>query len=206
LIGQLRGILEEKIPPFVLVDVGGIGYEVQLPMSCFYLLPELGQPVSLITHFVVREDAQLLYGFHDKAARSMFRELIKVNGIGPKVALAILSGLNTQQLVNVVARDDLTGLTKIPGVGKKTAERLLVELKDRLKNWQVESPQTPTADAMYHNDQELTLATADPADEACEALVALGYKQAVAERIVKQIYKAGQTSESLIRDALKSMI
>lgn len=206
MIGRLRGILEEKTPPFVLVDVGGVGYEVQLPMSCFYQLPELGQSVSLVTHFVVREDAQLLYGFHDKSARTMFRELIKVNGIGPKVALAILSGLNSQQLVDVVARDDLTGLTKIPGVGKKTAERLLVELKDRLKNWQPDPATVLTENPSDETPPPLEFGVTSPVEEACEALIALGYKPQLAEKVVKQLYQSGQSSEVLIREALKSMI
>lgn len=204
MIGRLRGTLAEKAPPFILLDVAGVGYEVQLPMNCFYRLPDIGESVSIVTHFVVREDAQLLYGFHDQETRSMFRELIKVNGIGPKVALAILSGLNSQQLVAAVSSDDLASLTKVPGVGKKTAERLLVELKDRLKNWDIVSFSSQGNDVV--SEQDILNNGRTPVYEACEALVVLGYKPAVAERVVKQLHQKGQTCESLIREALKSMV
>lgn len=206
-IGQLRGILEQKQPPFILVDVAGVGYELQLPMSSFYQLPEIGEPVKLITHFVVREDAQLLYGFHDEASRRLFRELIKVNGIGPKVALAILSGLDTQQFVQAVGRDDLTSLTKIPGVGKKTAERLLIEMKDRLKNWVTDVSDGPlfeTNESM--SDSQLLTEPTSAREDAIDALVSLGYKPAMAEKTVNKLVTEGKTSEQLIRAALKSMV
>lgn len=206
MIGRLRGILEEKQPPFVLVDVGGVGYELQLPMSSFYQLPEVGEQVTLITHFVVREDAQLLYGFHDHASRSLFRELIKVNGVGPKVALAILSGLNAEEFVRAVNYDDLTSLTKIPGVGKKTAERLLIEMKDRLKNWAIEIPATPTADRMAQLDMAQPEPASSPVDEAIAALESLGYKSAMAEKAIKKIAQGHESSEELIRHALKAMV
>lgn len=205
MIGRLRGILEHKQPPYVLVDVAGIGYELQLPMSCFYQLPEIGQTVTLITHFVVREDAQLLYGFHDETSRRLFRELIKVNGIGPKVALAILSGLNTQQFIQAVNHDDISSLTKIPGVGKKTAERLLVEMKDRLKNWSVE--QTDSLLTLSASAEETLIQEPISAkEEAIEALIALGYKPAMAEKTISRLSSDGLTSEQLIRLALKSMV
>ncbi|MFM2485136.1 Holliday junction branch migration protein RuvA [Celerinatantimonas yamalensis] len=207
MIGRLRGILEEKQPPFVLVDVAGVGYELQLPMSCFYQLPEIGQTVTLITHFVVREDAQLLYGFHDDASRRLFRELIKVNGIGPKVALAILSGLNTHEFIQAITQDDISRLTKVPGVGKKTAERLLVEMKDRLKAWTVNEPNhLLTESALLNPDYGQIPETTDPKEEAIAALVSLGYKQLMAEKIISKLATDGQSSEALIRAALKSMV
>lgn len=133
MIGRLRGIILEKQPPLVLLETNGVGYEVHMPMTCFYELPELGQEAIVFTQFVVREDAQLLYGFNDKQERALFRELIKVNGVGPKLALAILSGMSAQQFVSAVEREEITTLIKLPGVGKKTAERLVVEMKDRFK-------------------------------------------------------------------------
>lgn len=119
MIGRLRGNILEKQPPLVLLEANGVGYEVHMPMTCFYELPELGQEAIVFTHFVVREDAQLLYGFNDKQERALFRELIKVNGVGPKLALAILSGMSAQQFVSAVEREEITALVKLPGVGKK---------------------------------------------------------------------------------------
>ncbi|MFM2478293.1 Holliday junction branch migration protein RuvA [Celerinatantimonas sp. MCCC 1A17872] len=206
MIGRLRGILEHKQPPYVLVDVAGVGYELQLPMSCFYQLPEIGQTVTLITHFVVREDAQLLYGFHDEASRRLFRELIKVNGIGPKVALAILSGLNTQQFIQAINHDDISALTKLPGVGKKTAERLLVEMKDRLKNWSTEPSDDLSMTTSASSEQSLLQEPVSAKEEAIEALIALGYKPAMAEKTIGRLSSDGLTSEQLIRSALKSMV
>ncbi|WP_432453240.1 MULTISPECIES: Holliday junction branch migration protein RuvA [unclassified Agarivorans] len=206
MIATIKGILEEKVPPFVLVDVAGVGYEIQLPMNCFYQLPELGEPVRLLTHFIVREDAQLLYGFHDKSSRALFRELIKVNGIGPKVALAILSGLSCEQFVYAVKHEDLSSLVKVPGIGKKTAERLLVEMKDRLKNWHAEPPATPLSDGITANgDLPLSPAT-DPKEEAVAALESLGYKGVQAEKLVKLVWQSGMSSEQLIREALKAAL
>ena len=133
MIGRLRGIILEKQPPLVLLETAGVGYEVHMPMTCFYELPEAGQEAIVFTHFVVREDAQLLYGFNNKQERTLFKELIKTNGVGPKLALAILSGMSAQQFVNAVEREEVASLVKLPGIGKKTAERLIVEMKDRFK-------------------------------------------------------------------------
>ena len=133
MIGRLRGIILEKQPPLVLLETGGVGYEVHLPMTCFYELPDVGKEAIIFTHFIVREDAQLLYGFNNKQERTLFKELIKTNGVGPKLALAILSGMSAQQFVNAVEREELAALVKLPGIGKKTAERLIVEMKDRFK-------------------------------------------------------------------------
>ncbi|MGY5453445.1 Holliday junction branch migration protein RuvA [Agarivorans sp. MS3-6] len=206
MIATIKGILEDKAPPFVLIDVAGVGYEIQLPMSCFYQLPELGESVRLLTHFIVREDAQLLYGFHDNQSRSLFKELIKVNGIGPKVALAILSGLSCEQFVFAVKHEDLSSLVKVPGIGKKTAERLLVEMKDRLKNWNVELPATPISDTINANGDLPLRPTVDPKEEAIAALESLGYKIVQAEKLVKQVWIANMTSEQLIREALKAAL
>lgn len=207
MIGRLRGILIEKQPPEVVLDVSGVGYEIQLPMSSFYPLPELGEEAVIFTHFVVREDAQLLYGFADKHERAMFRELIKVNGVGPKLALAILSGMSANQFVQCIHNDAVSSLVKLPGVGKKTAERLVVEMKDRLKNWVGADLLTPEADKMaFENGLENTFVSGNAVDEAISALVALGYKPASAEKAIKQANKPGMDCEALIRSSLKSML
>lgn len=207
MIGRLRGILLEKQPPEVLLDVSGVGYEVQLPMSSFYSLPELGQEAIIFTQFVVREDAQLLYGFADKHERAMFRELIKVNGVGPKLALAILSGMSANQFVQCIHNDAVSTLVKLPGVGKKTAERLVVEMKDRLKNWTGADLLTPESDKMaFENELGNTFISGNAKDEAISALVALGYKPALAEKAIKQVYQEGMDCEALIRSSLKSMV
>ena len=207
MIGRLRGILQEKQPPEVLLDVSGVGYEIQLPMSSFYPLPELGQEAIIYTHFVVREDAQLLYGFSDKHERAMFRELIKVNGVGPKLALAILSGMSANQFVQCIHNDAVSTLVKLPGVGKKTAERLVVEMKDRLKNWTGADLLTPESDKLaFDNGFENTFISGNAKDEAISALVALGYKPTLAEKSIKQVYQEGMDCEALIRSSLKSMV
>jgi Holliday junction DNA helicase RuvA len=206
MIGRLRGVLLEKQPPEVLLEVSGVGYEIQLPMSSFYPLPDIGNEAIIYTHFVVREDAQLLYGFADKHERAMFRELIKVNGVGPKLALAILSGMSANQFVQCINNDAVSSLVKLPGVGKKTAERLVVEMKDRLKNWTGADLLTPESDRMaFENDIENTFVSGNAKDEAISALVALGYKPALAEKAITQIYQEGMDCETLIRSSLKNM-
>ncbi|MGK0685945.1 Holliday junction branch migration protein RuvA [Serratia marcescens] len=204
MIGRLRGNILEKQPPLVLLEVNGVGYEVHMPMTCFYELPELGQEAIVFTHFVVREDAQLLYGFNDKQERALFRELIKVNGVGPKLALAILSGMSAQQFVSAVEREEITALVKLPGVGKKTAERLVVEMKDRFKGLNGD---------LFNNSSEISLPSAadnapeaDAEAEAVSALVALGYKPQEASRMVSKIAKPGADCETLIRDALRAAL
>lgn len=204
MIGRLRGYILEKQPPLVLLEANGVGYEVHMPMTCFYELPELGQEAIVFTQFVVREDAQLLYGFNDKQERALFRELIKVNGVGPKLALAILSGMSAQQFVSAVEREEITSLIKLPGVGKKTAERLVVEMKDRFKGLNGD---------LFNSSSEITLpATAakaaelDVEAEAASALVALGYKPQEASRMVSKIAKPGADCETLIRDALRAAL
>lgn len=204
MIGRLRGNILEKQPPLVLLEANGVGYEVYMPMTCLYQLPELGQEAIVFTHFVVREDAQLLYGFNDKQERALFRELIKVNGVGPKLALAILSGMSAQQFVSAVEHEEITTLIKLPGVGKKTAERLVVEMKDRFKGLNGDlftnssgSSLPATAVQTADNDTEA---------EAVSALVALGYKPQEASRMVSKIAKSGADCETLIRDALRAAL
>ncbi|MDO2947470.1 Holliday junction branch migration protein RuvA [Aeromonas simiae] len=204
MIGRLRGIVIEKQPPEVLLEVGGVGYEVHMPMSCFYDLPDLGQEARIYTHFVVREDAQLLYGFNHKQERALFRELIKANGVGPKLALAILSGMSASQFVMCVEREDISTLIKLPGVGKKTAERLVVELKDRLAGWVSHDLFTPAAVTLP--EPVNSLREPDASEEAASALVALGYKPAQASQIVGKVAKEGMSVEEIIRDALRSLV
>ncbi len=205
MIGRLRGILIEKQPPELLIEVSGLGYEVQMPMSCFYELPNVGEEAIIYTHFVVREDAQLLYGFNTVKERALFREVIKANGVGPKLGLGILSGMTASQFVSCVEREDISTLVKLPGVGKKTAERLVVEMKDRLKGWgtgDLLTPETDTApmDSIPQNDSK------NVEEEAISALLALGYKPQMASKVISQIAKSGMSSEELIRGALKSMV
>lgn len=202
MIGRLRGIIIEKQPPLVLIEVGGVGYEVHMPMTCFYELPEAGQEAIVFTHFVVREDAQLLYGFNNKQERTLFKELIKTNGVGPKLALAILSGMSAQQFVNAVEREEVGALVKLPGIGKKTAERLIVEMKDRFKGLHGD---------LYASRRLVLTSPASPAtddaeQEAVAALVALGYKPQEASRMVSKIARPDASSETLIREALRAAL
>ena len=210
MIGRLRGTLLEKQPPKILLDVNGVGYEISMPISCFYELPELNEIAVIFTHFVVREDAQLLYGFNTQTERALFREVIKANGVGPKLGLAILSGMTAVQFVDCVSREDISTLVKIPGVGKKTAERLIIEMRDRLKSWTSFDLFTPHADAATRQAFDDAFAkTANhqtPSEDAVSALLALGYKSAQAEKSVKQVAREGMKSEEIIREALRSMI
>ena len=204
MIGRLRGVLAEKQAPDILVDVLGVFYELQVPMSTIYQLPALGQDVVLHTHMVVREDAQLLYGFFSQHERRMFRSLIKVSGVGPKMALAILSGMAVDEFVRTVRVNDIAGLTRMPGIGRKTAERLIVEMKDRLDEWGIASE----ALDLGSDDHEQLPTERQLSQEAETALVALGYKPAEATRIIAKALKADPTltrSDELIRQALRSM-
>ncbi|EMI5489434.1 Holliday junction branch migration protein RuvA [Providencia stuartii] len=205
MIGRLRGIVLEKQPPIVLLELQGVGYEVHMPMTCFYELPEIGQEAIIFTHFVVREDAQLLYGFNDKQERALFKELIKVNGVGPKLALAILSGMSAQQFVSAIEKEAISSLVKLPGIGKKTAERLVVEMKDRFKGLNGD---------LFNQNTDITLpdvnskapSSADIEAEAATALVALGYKPQEASRMVSKVAKPDSDCETLIRDALRAAL
>ncbi|CDG95391.1 Holliday junction helicase, subunit A [Xenorhabdus bovienii str. puntauvense] len=205
MIGRLRGTVLEKQPPLVLLEINGVGYEVHMPMTCFYELPEIGQQAILFTQFIVREDAQLLYGFNDKQERALFRELIKVNGVGPKLALAILSGMSAQQFVTAIEQEAITSLVKLPGVGKKTAERLVVEMKDRFKGLNGD---------LFNQSNDINLpavakqanSNADIEAEAASALVSLGYKLQEASRMVSKVAKPGADCETLIREALRAAL
>jgi len=201
MIGRIKGNIIEKQAPELLLDVNGVGYEIFAPMSTFYRLPSLGETVVLHTHFVVREDAQQLYGFFDKQERALFRTLIKVNGVGPKLALTILSGIEADDFVRSVHQGDSNALVRLPGVGKKTAERLIIEMKDRLKDWQVDGASTASepmvASVVSHN--------AIVAD-AESALIALGYKPVEAAKAIAAVKGEVTSSEELIRAALKAMV
>ncbi|MGB1298042.1 MAG: Holliday junction branch migration protein RuvA [Psychrobium sp.] len=207
MIGRLNGIVAEKQPPLLLLEVSGVGYEVQMPMTSFYQMPEVGESVTIHTHFVVREDAQLLYGFAQKIERELFREIIKANGVGPKLGLAILSGLSAAEFVNLVANNDAASLVKLPGIGLKTAERLIIELKDRLKNFTL-SQQKDLGDLSLPQEAlgSTFVEAVDVEQDAIDALLALGYKQTQASKVVKKVRTPDMSSEDLIKAALKSMI
>lgn len=200
MIGRLRGVLVEKKAPNLLVDVNGVGYEVEAPMSTFYELPKVGEEVTLFTHLAVREDAHLLFGFIKESDRALFRSLIKVSGVGGKMALAILSGMSSRDFVITVKSNDIASLTRIPGVGKKTAERLIIEMRDRLKEL---LPDAATTDTLTSGAND-----AMPPDEikdAVSALIALGFKPPEASRMVSGINTKGLPSEEIIRQALQSV-
>jgi len=201
MIGRLTGILLEKQPPHLLLDVNGVGYELDAPMSTFYQLPMAGENVSLFTHLVVREDAWLLCGFASLAERRMFRDLIKVNGVGAKLALGILSGINADEFARCIQEGDSSSLVRLPGVGKKTAERLIIEMRDRLKDWQSDGL-SASATTNTQSDQ-----VGDPGRDAVSALVALGYKPQEASRMVSRVSNDDiGTSEELIKAALKAAV
>lgn len=197
MIGRLSGTLLEKQPPHLLVDINGVAYEVEAPMTTIYQLPEVGQAVTLYTHLAVRDDAHLLFGFAERAERTLFRTLIKVNGVGAKMALAILSGIGSDEFAQCVNDKNIDRLVKLPGVGKKTAERLVVEMRDKLDG--LESTLKPK-----NTEQEITRNT--PADEAVSALIGLGYKPQEASRFVMAVADDAMSSEEIIREALKMSV
>jgi len=202
MIGRLHGILVEKQPPHLLVDVQGVGYEVQAPMTTFYRLPAAGQEVTLHTHLSITENLHQLFGFIELRDRLLFRTLIKVSGVGPKLAIAILSGMEADDIARCVRDNNVKALTKVPGIGQKTAERLVIELRDRLKNWDL-----PRSDLLAPEGFLVAAATEDHLVEAETALVALGYKPTDASKMIAAAVKlqpAGK-SEDLIRHALRSM-
>ncbi|KPX83738.1 Holliday junction branch migration protein RuvA [Pseudomonas meliae] len=201
MIGRLRGSLAEKQPPHLVLDVNGVGYELEVPMTTLYRLPHVGETVTLHTHLVVREDAHLLYGFYEKRERELFRELIRLNGVGPKLALALMSGLEVDELVRCVQAQDTSALTRIPGVGKKTAERLLVELKDRFKAWE----SLPGTFTLVSNGPNQAEPVASAESDAVSALISLGYKPQEASKAVSAIKEKDLSSAYLIRRALKGM-
>lgn len=199
MIGRLRGELVIKQPPYLLVDVNGVGYELEAPMSTFYNLPQ-GETVSLFTHLAIREDAHVLYGFFSDSERTLFRALLRISGVGAKMALSILSGMSAEEFACSVQNNDTATLVRLPGIGKKTAERLIVEMRDRIGKLSLPGGVfSPSAAA------ESAAAMASPQGEASEALVALGYRPADAERMVKAVAGEGLTSEAIIRAALKAL-
>jgi len=190
MIGSVRGRISSKSPPQLTVDVGGLGYELEAPMSTFFHLPAVGEEVRLLTHLVVREDAHILYAFATDEERRLFRSLIRISGVGPKIALALLSGISAEAFAQCVQTQDVTALTRVPGIGRKTAERLVVEMRDRL------SAREPGAGAN-------AAAPASPEAEAFSALVALGYRPAEATRLLKAVGPGRHSTEDLIRGALQ---
>ncbi len=197
MIGSLRGKLVSKQPPHLMMEVAGVGYEVDAPMSTFYNLPAVGEELFLYTHLVVREDAHILFGFGTEREQQMFRELLKVSGIGPKLALSILSGINVDELLVCVASADTESLVRIPGVGRKTAERLLIEMRDRIKSFGEVSSLPVLAGAQGNAGKQ---------SEAFSALLALGYKPPEISRLFKAIDPNISSVEEIIRHALKAAV
>ncbi len=201
MIGFLVGTLVEKAAPQVLLDVNGVGYEVQVSLTTSSQLPELGSTVRLLTHLVVREDAHMLYGFAESSERKLFKSLIKVNGVGPKLALTILSGVDAKGFMRCVVTDDIKSLVQLPGVGKKTAERLIMEMKDRIQEWQIDSEEKSVASKAVESPQASLMA------EAETALIALGYKPTEASKMLAGFnVEDYNKAEDLIRAALQSML
>jgi len=196
MIGRLRGTLISKQPPSLLIEVGGVGYDVDAPMSTIYDLPATGKEVTLLIHYAVREDGVSLYGFLREPDRAMFRHLLKVSGIGAKIALAVLSGVSTDDLSRLVHAGDVVALTKIPGIGKKTAERMVVELRDRVDAVGVRLPSAVAGESV----------PVDPVAEATVALQQLGYKPVEASRLVQKVAADGDTAEAIIRKALRAAL
>lgn len=190
MIGFLRGLILHRQPPHLLIDVHGVGYEVEAPMSTFYDLPDTGAEVLLYTHLVVREDAHILFGFGTETERRLFRALIRVNGVGPRLALTILSGVSVDSFVRCVRDSDTLALTRLPGIGKKTAERLVVEMRDRLEK--------------TVGNTVSVMGEMNPREEALSALVSLGYKPQEASHMLQAIQETGISSEEFIRRALQN--
>lgn len=195
MIGRLKGILVHKQPPWLVVDVHGVGYELEAPMSTFYDLPEVGREVALFTHYAQKEDSVSLYGFLRESERRLFRDVQKVSGIGAKIALAVLSGVSVDEFARLVSSGDVTALTRIPGIGKKTAERMVVELRDRAADLAGSGATLPSGGV-----------PADPQSEAVVALQQLGYKPAEAARMAREATAAGDDAAAIIRKALKSAL
>jgi len=198
-IGRLRGEIVSKHPPRLLLDIGGVGYELEAPMSTFYDLPPVGEQVTLVTHLTVREDAWVLYGFLREEDRALFRNLLKVNGVGTRMALAILSGMDARQFALCVRQEDVTALTRLPGVGKKTAQRLVMELRDRVGIVPAGSLASVASSPPTGSGEGSALI------DAIGALTALGYKPADADRMARAADDGSKTSEEIIRAALKSV-
>ncbi len=200
MIGRLRGEIIAKRPPQVLIECAGVGYEVEAPMSTFYELPAVGESVTLLTHLLIRDDAHVLYGFRSEHDRALFRALLRVTGVGAKMALAILSGMDAERFARCVEQEDIAMLSRLPGIGKKTAQRLVVEMKDRiaeLGGLQSLPGTRPSAGPVAAVDDALS--------DAVSALVALGYRPVDANRMARAVDDGGKTSEEIIRAALKSV-
>ena len=195
MIGFLKGRLAVKQPPMLMVDVNGVGYEMEAPMSTFYGLPAAGEPVALFTHLVVREDAHVLFGFGTESERRLFRGLLKVSGVGPKIALGILSGASVEDFLRIVEAEDIAMLTRIPGIGRKTAERVIIEMRDSVQKFAAPLARDGTA---------LAPAVSSPQGEAFAALVALGYKPPEVTRLLKAADEPGLSTTEIIRRALKA--
>ena len=195
MIARLIGELILKSPPYLLIEVGGIAYELQAPMSTFYKLPEIGEQVVVLTHQVVREDAHTLYAFINEYDKALFKELLKVRGVGAKMALAILSSMEENVFRQSIENEDVATLSRLPGIGKKTAQRLIVEMKDRFKDEFWQTPETAAANTF-----------SDQSQPASNALVALGYKPSEARNLIKKVHTQGKTVEAIIREALRLKI
>jgi Holliday junction DNA helicase RuvA len=199
MIGFLKGRLAVKQPPILLLDVNGVGYELEAPMSTFYGLPAIGEPVALFTHLVVREDAHILFGFGSDGERRLFRSLIKVSGVGPKIALGILSGSSVEDFLRIIEAEDIAMLTRIPGIGRKTAERVIIEMRDSVRKL--------SAPGMAVGNGAAALGGAPtPQSEAFSALISLGYKPPEAARLLKSADEPGLSTTEIIRRALKSAV
>lgn len=199
MIGRLSGQILQKQPPELLIDVNGVGYEVSAPMSTFYALPDIGESVIIHTHMVVREDAQLLYGFATESERALFRILIKINGVGPKLAITILSGITAEDFIRCIHDNDAAALVRLPGIGKKTAERLIVELKDKV------GTEDDAKEASGVAGLSASPAIKSPVGDAVSALIALGYKPNDASKMVRSIETEGLNTEEIIRQALQGL-
>ncbi len=199
MIGRLSGLLVSTHPPRLMLDVQGVGYEVEAPMTTFYQLPACGEKLVLHIHMVVREDAQLLYGFYSETERHLFRTLIKINGVGPKLALTILSGVSSDEFTRCIIESDARSLTALPGVGKKTAERLIVELRDRLGD-DIKAGLPGTSHAARLET------AANPVSDAVSALISLGYKAQDASHMVRAVATEGLATEAIIKAALQSTV
>ncbi|MDO9423235.1 MAG: Holliday junction branch migration protein RuvA [Methylobacter sp.] len=202
MIGFLRGKLAFKAPPLLMLDVNGVGYEIEAPMTTFYNLPAIGSEIMLHTHLVVREDAHILFGFSTEADRAMFRTLIKVNGVGPKLALTILSGQSAEEFHRCIHNNDTQALVRLPGVGKKTAERLVIEMRDRLPDLSDSTDSVDVSAAGADKIQRLN----NPKQEAISALCSLGYKPLDAGKMVQNISIEGKSCEDIIRLALQGSV
>lgn len=204
MIGSLRGKLLEKNPPEILIEVSGVGYEVLMPMTSFYELPEVGCEAFIYTSLVVREDAQLLFGFTSKEARFLFRELVKVSGIGPKTALAVLSSMTPAEFVKAVRDEETSAIVRVPGIGKKTAERLVIDIKDKVSSWGI-SPENTVIETIPAEPNVGMGLSADIEEQAVSAIVTLGYKPQQASLLVHKNYKEGMSVEDIIKATLQNL-